>query len=176
MTKEGAPVTSLNARDRSLEHNYAPHDVAQDFIRRRLVGTGYDVEQCGIDKRHADVVEYSGKPDLKVFRGEELLAYIEVKSKRADNDGWFGRLNRRHFENYLHGSEDFIGAANLSVPVLLYFAVVDEDRQLIIRDGFIPVESEDQIETGFTSKGNAVVCLDEDDVRNFQWFRWKTQP
>lgn len=163
----------METRDRSLAVNYEPHDILQQFLERKLQAHGYEVEQYGLDDRHSDDLQFSGKPDLRVYVDEELVAYIEVKSKRASSDEWFGRLNRRHWDNYLYGNEEFTGAKELSVPVFIYFGVVEEDDNRIIRDGFIEVNGEDQVVEGFRSYGNTVIELDETDTRNYQWLNYR---
>lgn len=162
----------LEVRDNDIVTNYQPHDIAQHVLIDRLEGAGYVVEQHGTDDRHGEV-KFGDGPDLAVYEldeeaeGENLLGYVEVKSKRAGNEEWFGRLNRRHFEEYLSVARES------PVPVFIYFAVVDMDEGMVTRDGFIEVQSPDQIETGLMSKGNAVVCLDETDTRNFTWLYYR---
>jgi len=165
-----------NVRERSFQQQYEAHDVLQDHLKKQLTTRGFDYKQYGVDDRTADEIYFSGRPDFAVSFGNRLVAYVEVKSKRlSSGDGeWFGRLNRRHWENYLHGSDEFAGAESLDVPVILYFGVIDEEKELVIRDGFIEVSHEDQVQNGFTVHGNVVLCLDEDDVRNFQWFTYRT--
>lgn len=160
-----------------FERNYTVHDILQDYLTDRLCMAGLDVEQFGTDGDRS-TKDYSGGygPDLKVYKQGELAAYVEIKSKRLAKSGdeWYARLDKKHFDQYLYGHDfGFDGAKNEDVPVVIFFGVVDEDSGIIVRNGFIPVEDEDQIEEGFRSHGDIVVTLDKDDERNIHWLLYQ---
>lgn len=165
----------MAVRDNSLPENYQPHDIAEDVLRDRLESVGYDVVDHGVDDRHGEA-RFGHGPDQAVKDGDTLLGYVEVKSKRlgkenADYDGseWFGVLNRRHYQEYLDV------ASTVEVPVYLYFAIVDMDCGMVVRDGFVEVDGQKQITETFTSKGNMVIRLDVTEVRNFTWLYYQLE-
>ncbi len=167
----------MTAMKNDFETNYEPHDCLQNYLTDRLSMIGLDVEQFGYDGDRS-AKDYSGGygPDLRIYAGGELCAYIEVKSKRlsANGDEWYARLDKDHWEEYLYGHEHgFDGAKNEDVPVVIFFGVVDEDTGVIVRDGFIPVENEEQVQDGFRLGGNIVVTLDKDDERNIHWLLYE---
>ena len=150
----------MNVRGDTFLENYDKHDIAQAWLVSKLEGAGFDVRQHGEDNRHADEIQFGEGPDLAVFRDDTLCGFVEVKCKTSSE--WFGKLNRRHFNHYLDHDEEH------DVPTFIFFALLDEDREMIVRDGIIPVDSEDQIQGGFYAYGNEVVELDLDDTRNLQ--------
>lgn len=162
-------------RDRSLADAYEPHDVLQRFVVNKLTAHGYRTEQFGIDDRHSDDLKFSAKPDLAVTDDGDCVGYVEIKSKELTSADWFGRLNKRHWENYLYGGEGFAGAHNVDVPVILAFGVVDTDTNLVCRHGFIEVSGSEQVDGGFVAHGNVVVKLDENRVRNVHWLNERLQ-
>lgn len=151
--------------------DYNIHDVLQNYFETNVELAGLEVEHYGTDDRHANLRRGYG-PDLAVYNADELLCYVEVKSKRLSSDDWYGRLDRHSWEDYLYGDEDgfFNGAKEVDVPVFLYFGVVDEDKDDVIRDGFIQIDDEDQVVEGFKVHGDVVVELDTVQSRNFNWF------
>lgn len=158
--------------------NYEPHDTLQNYLVDRLAMIGLETEQYGTDgdRSYQENPEGGYGPDLKVYADGELCAYIEIKSKRLERNGdeWYGRLDKRHWEEYLYGNDhDFNGAKNEDVPVVIFFGVVDESTGVIVRDGFIPVEDEDQVQEGFRAGGDIVVTLDKDDERNIHWLLYE---
>lgn len=160
--KEGAVGGSFKA-------NYSKHDVLETYLRGRLEWYGFTVEAYGIDKRHTEDAITDDKPDLRVKRNSETVGYIEVKSKSSEE--WMGKLNLRHFKKYLYGddTEDdpFVGAQSASVPVYLFFGVVDVDASTLSSELILPVLTESQMGNPFTVHGNKVVQLNLDD--DLQW-------
>ncbi len=154
-----------------------PHDLLQDYLIDRFSMIGLETEQFGYDGgRGVDDAAYAYGPDMKVYADGELVAYIEIKSKRLDANGddWYARLDKDHWEQYMYGHDfGFDGAKGEDVPVVIYFGVVDEDNGVIVRDGFIPVESEEQVQDGFRLGGDIVVTLDKDDERNIHWLLYE---
>lgn len=136
LTVEG--VNSV--RDRPLEEAYDVHDCGYEMIVRRLQRHGFYVEDHGDDKRHLDRIVFADGPDLAVYDEEdgELLAYIEIKCKESES--WFGRCNRRHFNEYVNFNNE------VDVPVFIWFALLNADEQTLLRDGFFQVEDTDQID------------------------------
>jgi hypothetical protein len=179
MTSENMKVeTLMQVRENTLNENYTPHDILQEYLEARLEEAGFEVAQHGTDDRDHDSerISYGDGPDIAVYHDQQLLCYIEVKSKRVGNEDWFGRLNRHHFEEYLWGETelsdghtDFEGARNIDEDVFLYFGVVDEDDGVVTRDGFLPVRDDGQIEEGFRANGNIVVGLDTSEEKSFNW-------
>jgi len=178
-------VTQVQAvRDRSLEEAYEVHDVGYEIITRRLQRHGFVVEDHGDDARHADEILYGDGPDLAVYRrcenimsndsglgstysnidtgrfvshedAHELVGYIEIKTKEKER--WFGRCNRRHFDEYVNFSRE------VNVPVFIWFALVDSDENVCLRDGFFRVEDTDQI-NGEVIETNTTLVVDEQDI------------
>lgn len=171
-------------RDRSLAEAYAVHDVGYEILVRRLSRHGFVVQDHGDDARHADEILYGDGPDLAVYRvaehvtpndsglgsmwintntgrfvsrrdAHELVGYIEIKTK--ENERWFGRCNRRHFDEYVNFSRE------VDVPVFIWFALVDSDENRCLRDGFFQVEDTDQIE-GEVIETDTKLVVDEDDI------------
>jgi|AKVG01.1.fsa_nt_gi hypothetical protein len=144
-------------RDRSFLEAYEVHDVGQELLERRLEAHGFDVEQHGDDKRHADDVYYGEGPDLKVLDDGETVAYVEVKTKEAVE--WFGRLNLRHFREYVNFANE------VSVPVFIWFSLVDEETSTVHREGFIEVEDTDQIDGDVVDVGGTEIVFHSEDAR-----------
>lgn len=166
---------SLNeVRDNSLEENYEPHDVAQGWFVSTMERRGWGVSDHGMDDRHADEAKYGYGPDLVIYPPmendyEDMVfpqpcGYVEIKSKRLDSSGddWYGCLNSRHLTEYVEHDEE------MDVPTYLYMTVVDEDRGIVVRDGFFRVSDHDVDHTRY-SHGNDVVCLDKNNERNLQF-------
>jgi len=136
-------MTALDAdsvrdvRDRSLVEAYKPHDVAEDRLVARLETHDFEVIEHGTNDRHSEEVYLGHGPDLQIKRDGEVVAYIEVKSKESPE--WFGRCNRRHYEEYC----EF--AKSVDVPVFIWFALVDMDTDTLQREAFVEVEDADQI-------------------------------
>jgi hypothetical protein len=160
-------ATVGESRENTLAENYTKHDIAEQWVTGKLKRHGFTVEKLGIDKRHDMDAESSVCPDLRVSSNGNLCGYIEPKSKSVEYPQWFGRLNYRHFKEYLNFIE------NEDVPLLLYFAIVDEDgmEPKVLREDFIAVYSMDQIVETMVpqSNPNKVVQLDEDDYRSWPW-------
>jgi len=173
-------------RDRSLVAAYQPHDVAQDFLEDRLDFHGFIVEQHGTDDRYSDDVYLGHGPDIAVYRlredvrrnyegigstyiesdtgrfcsrtdAYELVAYIEIKSKELPS--WFGRCNRRHFTEYVNFSNE------VSVPVFIWFALVDSESETVHRDALFEVEGVEQIDGSVTELSQQELAFYEDNVR-----------
>ena len=166
MTLERAnrTVASVQAvRDRSLVEAYEPHDFAQELLEQRLKRHGFTVEQHGDDARHADEILFGDGPDVAVYATDddggptELVAYIEVKSK--ENEKWYGRCNRRHFNEYVNF------AAEVDVPVFIWFALVDADDGLCLRDDFFQVEDTNQID-GEVIDTDTEIVFEYDDLEH----------
>lgn len=151
--------------------DYNIHDVLQNYLESNLELMGLDIRQHGTDDRHSGTIWKGYGPDITVYKDGELICYIEIKSKRLTSDDWYGRLDRHHWEEYLYGDDDnfFDGAKNVDVPVFLYFGVVDEETDTVVRDGFISVDDEDQVVEGFKCRGDIIVELDTVQSRNFNW-------
>lgn len=128
----------MAVRDRSLEEAYEDHDIGMVHLRRRLEAHGFDIEDHGDDARHADEVLYGDGPDLKVFQDGTLVAYVELKVKTSQE--WFGRCNRRHFNEYVNFTNE------VDVPVFIWFALVDTETEQLERAAFFEVEDTDQID------------------------------
>jgi|APHM01.1.fsa_nt_gi hypothetical protein len=129
-----------SVRDRSLEKAYDVHDVGYEILVRRLQRHGFHVEDHGDDARELDRIVMGDGPDLRVYDEEDgdLLGYVEIKTKESAE--WFGRCNRRHFNEYVNHENE------VDVPVFIWFALVDADDNVCKRDGFFRVEDTDQIE------------------------------
>lgn len=165
MTLEETNITEeelMEVRDRSLKEAYVPHDVAQDILVARLQAHGFTVVDHGDDARHADEVFFGDGPDHAIYHcpesavdEHEPLCYIEVKSKESEE--WFGRCNKRHFNEYVAQADE------VDCPVFLWFALVDADANTVHREAFVEVEDVGQIEGRVTDLGNReVVFYDED--------------
>jgi len=147
-------------RDRSLEEAYEVHDVGYEILVRRLQRHGFAIKDHGDDARHADEILYGDGPDLSVWStdkdggADELLGYIEIKTK--ENERWFGRCNRRHFDEYVNFSTE------VDVPVFIWFALVDSEKNACLRDGFFRVEDTDQIEGDVIDTQTSVVVSEND--------------
>jgi hypothetical protein len=152
----------LNVRDRPLTESYEVHDVGYDFLVRRLTRHDLLVVDHGDDNRHVDDVIYGDGPDLAVHQtGEdgglgELLAYIEIKTKESPE--WFGRCNERHFKEYVNFANE------VDVPVFIWFALVDSEDERLLRDGFVRVETRDQIEGDVIEVSERAVVFDPEDT------------
>jgi hypothetical protein len=130
----------MQVRDRTLAENYEAHDVAQEYFEKRCKELGITVVQHGDDARHADDVFFGDGPDTELRVDDERRAYTEVKSKRLSTGAeWFGRLNRRHYEEY----QEF--AREVDVPVVIFFALVEEQTGCIHRQAFVRVDPETTI-------------------------------
>jgi len=142
-------------RDRPLEEAYDVHDIGYEMIVRRLERHGFYVEDHGDDKRHLDRIVFGEGPDLVVYNEEdgEMLAYIEIKCKEKEQ--WFGRCNRRHFNEYVNVANE------VDVPVFIWFALLNADEQTLLRDGFFEVEDTDQID-GEIKSDTEYVFYEED--------------
>jgi hypothetical protein len=173
MTLEHTGLTEddLDAvRDRSLVHNYDCHDIGEEYLVHRLERAGYHVEPLGDDARHADEVFFGDGPDQRVHVDEaatEHLADIEIKTKRLEQgEGWFGRLNRRHYNEYVEHAE------GQDQPVFIFFALIEEaeethdgvDGPSIVREGFIEVTGE-EIDGDVTDISEQVVAFDAEDIQ-----------
>lgn len=169
MTLEESNLTEeslMEVRDRTLVEAYDVHDTAESYLVHRLERAGYHVEPFGDDARHADEVFYGDGPDQRVRRDEDgaVLADIEVKSKRlAQGEAWFGRLNRRHYNEYVEHAEA------VDHPVFIYFALVDEaeqdqDSDVIVREAFLPVTGE-EVDGRVTDISEQVLSVDAEDVQ-----------
>lgn len=135
-TLDGQAVRGV--RDRSLVAAYEPHDLAQDHLEAKLQSHGFTVEQHGTDDRHADEIKLGHGPDILVKRDGVGVCYIEIKSKTDPT--WIGRCNYRHYREY----SSF--AAEVNLPVFIWFALVDEDQETVDRTAFIEIEGDnDQI-------------------------------
>lgn len=138
------PEELQRVRDRSLEEAYEVHDIGQDMLIARLEASGFHVVEHGDDARHADEVFFGDGPDLAVYRDVDedgnpvdLLCYIEIKCKEAVS--WFGRCNRRHYNEYVNFSKE------VETPVFIWFALVEQDSPVIHREAFVEVEDSDQL-------------------------------
>jgi len=169
MTLEESNLTEeslMEVRDRTLVEAYDVHDTAENYLVHRLERVGYHVEPFGDDARHADEVFYGDGPDQRVFDEPDgtVLVDIEVKSKRlAQGEEWFGRLNRRHYDEYVEHRE------TVSHPVFIYFALVDEreqdeDSDVIVREAFLPVTGE-EVDGRVTDISEQVLSVDAEDVQ-----------
>jgi len=126
-----------SVRDRSLEEAYEVHDVGYEICTRKLNRHGFTVEDHGDDERHADEILYGDGPDLAVYHDDELVAYMEIKTKESQE--WFGRCNKRHFTEYVAFTDA------VDVPVYIWFGLVDADTGICKRDAFIEVTDTDQV-------------------------------
>jgi hypothetical protein len=165
MTLEEANITEQElqqVRDNDLETNYEPHDIAEEFLTYRLERV-YDchVEAHGDDARHAEAVYFGDGPDQAVYHDEddeEPVGYIEVKSKRlSTGEEWFGRVNRRHWNHYVEFAE------SVDVPVYIYMTLVDEDDGAIVREGFIEVNDDHDLDV-ITDMEGLLLTVHQEDV------------
>lgn len=143
-------------RDRSLEAAYEPHDLGQRVLEARLHAHGFTVEQHGTDARHIDEVILGDGPDLLVRDDGETVAFVEVKTK-TDPD-WFGRLNLRHYREYVNFANE------VEAPVFVWFALVDEDADAVVRDAFVEVADDGQIDADLYDASDEEVVFYEDDI------------
>lgn len=156
-----------------LESNYDVHDVGEIHLKQHLEHMGFVAENWGIDRRHDDDgLLFDDKMDLKVYDAgespvvdaselletvdydsqdesgrqvsegdvvdeDDLTGIIEIKTKR--NEDWFGVINRRHFRKYLVHAHEF------DVPTFVYMSLVDEERNTITRDTFVPIQQWDEL-------------------------------
>jgi hypothetical protein len=159
------PEEVMQVRDRPLEDSYKIHDVGQDVLTARLEAHGYHVEDHGDDARYAEEVYYGDGPDVAVYQsgdrtaGEAMpLAYIEIKCKESAE--WFGRCNRRHFEEYV------TFAAEHDVPVFIWFALVDSDSGIVHRSAFFEVteDATDQIDGEVVDVSDQEVVFHAEDI------------
>lgn len=99
-----------------LVSNYETHDSVEDLFRAQCRLNGLTVEQFGIDKRHddGDGIIYDDKPDLAIYDGDELVGYVDVKSKTGPS--FMGRFNERHYRHYLGRAQ----ADDVPVYVAMY--------------------------------------------------------
>jgi len=165
MTLEETSLTVeslMEVRDRSLEEAYNVHDVGYEFLVRRLLQHDFVVVDHGDDARSADEVYMGDGPDLAVYSEaedggrDELLAYIEIKSKESPE--WFGRCNERHFKEYVNFTKE------VDVPVFIWFALVDVADERLRRDAFFEVTGRDQIEGDVIEVTERAVVVDPDDL------------
>jgi hypothetical protein len=139
LEKSNQTVEEVQAvRDRSLKEAYAIHDIGYEIIVNQLNQHGFTVEDHGDDARDADEILYGDGPDLEVLLDGERVAYIEIKTKEQAE--WFGRCNLRHFKEYVNFSNE------VSVPVFIWFGLVDAEDNICKRSGFFAVEDTDQID------------------------------
>ena len=154
MTKPAQTVDDLQRPEwNGLEENYDVHDIGEAHIRRKCEHVGLRAESWGIDKRHASgELIYDDKMDLKVFGWEDdspaptppseeegvLAGVIEIKTKR--NEDWFGTINRRHWKKYVRHVHQ------LDVPAYVYMSLVDDEKEAVVRDTFIPVQPWDELQ------------------------------
>jgi hypothetical protein len=167
MTLEETNLTEeqlMSVRDRSLEEAYEPHDVGQNLLESRLEAHGFTVIHHGDDARHADDVFFGDGPDIALYtcpenevEEEDPVAMVEVKTKEEPE--WFGRLNKRHFKEYVSK------ASEVEVPVFLWFALVDTDEEAVLRDAFLEVEDTSQIHSEVTDIAASEVVFHTDDVK-----------
>lgn len=164
MTLEETDLTEADlaeVRDRSLVENYTVHDVAEDYLIERLERAGYHVEPFGDDARHADEVFFGDGPDQRVFEtgdADEHLCDIEVKAKRLEQgDEWFCRLNRRHYNEYVEHAQE------QDQPVFVFFALVDEGEDCIVREAFVEIDGE-SIDGPVADVSEQVIAVDAADI------------
>lgn len=172
-------------RDRSLVDAYEVHDVGQAVLQSRLEASGFHVVQHGDDARHVDGVYYGDGPDLAVYTVDDgfevnndglgsqfietssgqfvppqtaltLACYIEIKCKESPE--WFGRCNRRHYNEYVNFNNE------VDVPVFIWFAYVDSDEELIHRDAFVEVEDSGQLDGKVHDVTNEQIVFREDAI------------
>ena len=189
MTLEESNLTEeslMEVDDRTLVETNDAHNAAESILVHRLEGEGFHVERGAANARHADEVFYGDGPDQRVRRDEDgaVLADIEIKSKRlAQGEEWFGRLNRRHYNEYVEHNE------TVSHPVFIYFALVDEREQVadsrsgsasrkdssatnceddgadvIVREAFLPVTG-GEVDGRVTDISEQVLSVDVEDVQ-----------
>jgi len=153
----------MQVRDRGLAEAYVPHDVGTEYITTKLETHGYHIQAHGDDARHADDVYMGDGPDLAVYENEgdeEPIAYIEIKTK--EDPEWFGRLNLRHFHEYVNFSNE------QDVPVWLWFALVDSDTETIHRTAWLQVQHTDQIDGRVTDATDETMAFYEEDMRSVE--------
>jgi len=159
MTLEETNITEeqlKNVRDRSLEAAYEVHDLGHDIIVARMEAHGFEVEEHGDDARHADEVFYGQGPDLAIYDNGELVTYIEVKTKEAEE--WFGRCNLRHYREYVNFTNE------VDVPVFIWFALVNEDTSFVHREAFVEVEDLGQLDGEVRDVTESEVVFYEEDA------------
>jgi hypothetical protein len=73
------------------------------------------------------------------WREWRLKSVVDVKAKSSPS--WLGIFNLRHLAHYAHWSDVY------DVPVVVYFALVDDDDQSVGREVFVcPIEPWDNYE------------------------------
>lgn len=168
MTLEEMDHDPMEVRDRTLQENYEPHTMGQNYLEARLEGFGYDTVQIGDENPEAEkmLMSVEGAPDVGILDDDgDIIACVEIKTKRASGgDEWFGRLNQRHWDNYLSWSGEN------SVPVFIWFCLLDEEDGVMCRHGFIEAKGWKQVEESMGPiKGNIVLQLKEKRIRSFMW-------
>jgi hypothetical protein len=148
-----------SVRDRSFKDAYEIHDIGYEIIVARLEAHGFHVEDHGDDARDVDEIYLGDGPDLAIYESESgsLVAYIEVKCKQDEE--WFGRCNLRHYREYVNFSNE------VNVPVFVWFALLDEDTNVIHRDAFHEVTDMGQLDGDVMDVTGDEIVFYEDDVR-----------
>lgn len=161
----------LDHDTRTLAENYSVTDIADEYCRTRLDWYGFETEQYGKDDRHnTDEVTYGGRPDLRVTQDDEAVGYVEVKTKRTTSADWYGRLNKHHWEKYLHGEPEkgWDGANTLDKPVWIFMSVVDESQHTIVKECVIPVREDTDIQYSFSGQGGKQVI----QIASYEYRFW----
>lgn len=162
------PEQLMEVRDKPLKESYESHHVAKNVLVARLEHEyGFHVVEHGDEAPHAEEVFYGSGPDLLVYEDdteEQLCCAIEIKSKNDEKAEWYGRLNRRHYNDYV------AKAADMDVPFFLYFCLVDMDCGAITREGLLEVQGEEiegkvhEIEDGWVGFDNSnLEVIDEEE-------------
>ena len=144
----------------SLLENYDVHDVGERYVIERLEDMGFRVEAWGMDKRHDSgngLLFEDDKVDLRVYKGDEIVLQIEVKTKSASH--YMGSLNERHLKKY----ERIQG--NTGVPT--YIAWCQVDRDTVEKTFVTPCRMETVVKTFQFPDGNGGVEID-----TFYRFDW----
>lgn len=124
----------------TFEEGYELHDMAETHFDTWVSRLDLRVEQWGINCRDDEHVLGDDKMDLRLYDGDNLVAVVEIKSKRRNS--WFGIINRDHYAHYLkqYVEED-------RVPFYIYMCHLDEREVMdgetgfvIANDAFIPIQ------------------------------------
>jgi hypothetical protein len=78
--------------------------------------------------------------------------------KTKEKEEWFGRLNVRHLREYVNFTNE------QSVPVFLWFALVDTDDSTVHREAFVEVHDMDQLSEEVVDVGETEIVFRGEDV------------
>jgi hypothetical protein len=158
-------------RNNSIKENYSVHDIGYQLLEDKLRPIGYRLFEHGQDFRDRDDIYCGVGVDFEV-RGyaEQTCGYCELKTKRSAE--WMGRCNEEDWNEY----RGF--AAYADVPIIVCFALVDEDEQSVQQWAFCAVSPTDNVaeKLPFSSKGHDLVEVPDEELRGFPHFTAHLEP